>query len=179
MAASVVALHDLPLIAEIERMMDIRGVEWRKDFEDKVEHASLALFGITKSDTLPPEPHPDHFGNSRSRYVFSDKDFSDYDAALSAWYDWHRQWEFFVPIGIADEGITLHWPSLGFDIDGIGGQPLRCLPYFERQMFAVANKLLPNAKFTPDGSGRALQHAEAWGVSLEAQAKAFKSRRNR
>lgn len=175
----IVILRDIPLIAEIEGMLDIRGIEWRADFDAKCDEVSIALFGITKADTIRPEPHPDQFGGA-SRYFFGDKELSQYDQALAAWYQWQE--DFFLPADDEDvwleEEIIDFWRDTGFDVLDAKGAILRCLHRFERQLLAVGDGLIATARLTIDGSGsRAAADADAWGKSLEEAAARFKSSR--
>jgi hypothetical protein len=174
-------LAENPTIATIERMMDIRGIEWRADFEATCDAASIALFGITRADTIRPEPHPDQFGGNRglARYHFGGKDLADYSAVMEAWFQWEADTA--VPTRAKDDELDVFefWEVLGIDVMSDDSPVLRCLHCFERQMFIALKGLMPEAKLTWDGSGsRAAQDAESWGASLAAEAANFRSRRN-
>lgn len=83
-----VVLRKVPGIVETEVMLSTRGAEWQPAFEAKCKETSLALFGITKADTQPVEPHPDTFDRNTgpvSRIWFSHEASKQYDAASSAW----------------------------------------------------------------------------------------------
>lgn len=176
-----IAFRDIPVIAEIEAMMDIRGVEWRADFERKVDAASIALFGITRADTIPPEPHPDQYsdGTRLSQYMFKKEDASRYEQALEAWHQWQDRFKLHDQLVAASNEPGVSMTAIGnVDVTGADGRPLRCLKYFSRQLFVVAEGYMPKARFTPDGtSARATQTPEEWGAALAASAAKFKPRR--
>ncbi len=159
-------------------MMDIKGMSWRPEFEQRCDEVSIALFGITRADTIRPEPHPDHFGGGY-RYTFPDKDFTAYGEALQAWYQWRE--DFFLPADDdevwLDVEIDEFWRETGFDVLDEHGGFLRCLQFFDRQLLAVGDGIIATAKLTIDGSGKRYAiDADTWGKSLEEAARVFKSK---
>lgn len=179
--APIIIMRSLPSIVEIEEMAQVPGADWRPDFEAKCAAASLPLFGITVDDTKPPEPHPDSFGNTGrlSSFVFEDKAFASYNAALGAWHSWMASFEY-IEADIKGLGAVRYWMRRGIDISAeyTGGDALKCYPHFERQMIVSVHELLPGVRFTPDASGkRPAQSVEEWGAALAAEAKRFKPSR--
>lgn len=172
-------LRDVPTIMDIERLLDAPGGAWAATFEERSNEASLALFGVTDGDTRLPEPHPDSFGNDDrySRYFFTAEAFASYNAALEAWYDWQQVMEGFEG-EVREAGSDRYWRRYGFDVTDENGEVLRCLPQFERQMYAAMKGILPGARITLDGSGRRRsQSAEEWGTALAAAAAQFRPSR--
>lgn len=175
-----IVLRNVPAIAETEAMLSTRGAEWQPAFEAKCKDTSLALFGITKADTQPVEPHPDTFDlntGPASRIWFSHEALTRYDAALSAWSAWQKVMEK-LDSGIAELGARRFWAKNGIDIMNNDYEPLRCLPYFSRQLYVAMKSLLPGARLSLDGSGkRAPQSTEDWGAALAADTARFRSSR--
>ena len=172
-------LRGVAAIEELERLLDEPGGAWAVKFEERCDQISLALFGVTKRETDPPEPHPDGFGQEdrHSRFFFSEQAFSSYNAALAAWYDWQE-----VIVAFEGEleqlGSERYWKRLGYDVTDENGGVLRCLPYLERQMYAAVHGVLPGARVTLDGTGkRAPQSTEEWGAALAAEAARFRPSR--
>lgn len=166
-----IILRDLPLIAEIERLI-VSGQSWAKNFETRTDEVSTALFGVTKADTVaateavaPSSRGWDMAATRKDAEARGDLERlmtapAEREVSVDEYYFW--------------------WEERGFDIEGEPGSwiPLRCLYLFERQMLAAAGELMPGAKLTPDGSGnRAAQTAEAWGGSLAADAAKFIARK--
>lgn len=172
-------LRQLPLIAEIEAMLDRPGVTWTPAFEQRRDAISLALFGITEADTRPVEPHPDQIEDNgpAARWRMSDDALAAYNIALDRWHEWQRKMTVFDR-AIKDRGIVSCFARLGYDVTDDVGDPLRCMQYFARQLYVAHMGLLPGAKVTLSGSGkRVAQSAEDWGAALAAEAARFRPSR--
>ncbi len=176
--SNLVLLRNVSAIASVEAMFDSRGALWSKNIEEKCDAASLAIFGITKADTEPPEPHPDSFEGTRSaahRYTFSEKASESYFLALDAWHEFKEAMRDYEE-GIQQVGVVAYWRSRGYDLTDRYRDELRCVPYFHRQLYVAVRGLLPGAQVTTDGSGqRAPQSVEQWEAALMAEAQRFRS----
>lgn len=160
-------------------MLDQPGGAWTAAFQERCNHLSLSMFGVTEADTKPAEPHPDSFGKDEqySRYFFSKEAFASYNAALEAWYDWQHVMGVFEG-EIKELGSERYWRRYGLDVTTEDGSLLRCLPFIERQLFAAIKGVLPGAKVTWDGTGRrGSQSVEEWGAALAAEAARFRPSR--
>lgn len=167
-------LIGIPLVAELERMI-AEGKGWSREFEERADQVSIALFGVTKADTQLPAPSPDDFYPQGAKSI----DAQAYDAAAAAWLQ--RELNLAVPAApdFADDQLDDWWYwERDVDATDADGNLLRCLPYIDRQLNAAIGQLLPGAVFTPDGSGtRATASVEAWGSNLAADAVKFIGRR--
>jgi hypothetical protein len=170
-------LRAAPLIAELEAILTAnRRIEWTAAFEAKCDAASLAVFGITQTDTRPREPHPDDVPDNTptARFFMGDAAFADYNHKLGAWYHLtgcigHYEED------VGEAGACAYWRGRGYDVGDEFGEELACFRHLSRQMYVAANGLLPGAKVTLDGSGhRAPQSVDDWAAALEAEARRFR-----
>lgn len=164
-------LSEAPLIAEAEAMVRA-GKGWSAAFEVRADEISVALFGITKADTFPPAVDRNAFYEGRTINA------ARHNAALYELESLNESlWTLESDNAPYDETIDW-WLEAGIYVGGDDEKPLRCLSFFERQLNAAVDSLLPGAVLTLDGTGkRAAQSSEAWGASLAADAAQFASRR--
>lgn len=185
---NIVTLRDVPLIAEIERMMDIRGITWREDFIARCDEVSVALFGLTEAETREDEPTMHsvwlaarHHGSLTEREQYSLKHEGMYNEAYQDWAEIERTLAFFDgPLDQAEPLMATG--SVVIDVRGEDGAPLRCLKMFGRQLAAAANECIEGARLTLDGSGKALAveddgDLDQWAANLAADAAKFKPSR--
>lgn len=176
--SSATRLRDLPLIAAVEAMHDVRGGSWQPAYDEAVAKASLAYFGVSEGEARPSEPYPDQIeGYDASSCRSGGEAAMTYAAVLTAWENWQATL-FELHAEIDRHGPQVFWARLGIDVtDGRGGL-LRCLPRFERQLYAAVKGLLPGARFTPEGMGRkAAQSVEDWAAALARDAARFRPTR--
>lgn len=175
--ATLIILRDIPLIAEIERWIwQVPGITWRPEFERRADEVSIALFGLTRNDARPPEPHPDQFRGKAGDtwFQFSDASLTAYDVALRSWYEWEAKFVDLDDPDLTEAEIDDLWADLRIDVRDEAGEVLRCLEFFDRQLIAAVEEL-GTARFTSDESGRrGQQDASSWGDALEAEAARFK-----
>lgn len=160
-------------------MLQVSGAAWSPQFEAKCDETSLALFGVTHSDVCPKEPHPDDVEDKgpASRYIMSDEAFSSYATLVDRWYDWQAVMAGYEE-AVENRGRISFFAGYGYDVTDGQGAELRCLPYFDRQLYVAHKGLLPGAKVTLDGTGRrAAQSVEEWGAVLAAEAARYKAQR--
>lgn len=168
--AEPIFLDQVPLIAAIEALIRA-GKSWAPDFQKTVDEASVALFGLTDADTYPAPPHDKDFYKGRT------VDTAAYNAAIDDFEE--LQADLWVPDAdkASYDELIEWWLEQGVYVCGDDQVPLRCLSFIGRQMNAALFELLPNARLTLDGSGRAgSQSSEAWGAALAAQAEEFARR---
>jgi len=173
-------LFEVPLIAELEAMLVNPRTSWTKEFEDKASSTSLALFGVTPADTQPADPHPDDFAKSSSRFssFIHDDGAEAYDRALVAWHAYMGRIAEYEK-AVRRSGLANYWRGRGFDVCApSGGEPLACMQFLHRALYAAVTNLLPGARLTLDGSGgRAAQSVDEWEAALLAEAKRFRPSR--
>lgn len=158
-----IVLRDNTLICEIEQMI-AAGKGWSREFDSRVQEVSIALFGVTRSDTEKP-------------CIVSEGAEPDM-AVFEQWLQ--LQADLIVPTNadFCDDDIIEWWAEAGLDVADSNGVPLRCLVNFDRQLLAALHELLPSAALTWDASGtRGPIDAVEWGASLAAEAATFKSAR--
>ncbi len=177
--SKTVILRKLPLVAEIEELLEDRSVEWQSSFDAKCDETSLALFGITKADTEPAEPHPDDVKDEgpMARFRFSEAAFATYNEALDRYYDFQSVMGVYE--ADANEiGRVSYWGKRGYDVSDGYMTELRCLSRFDRQLYVATMGILPGAKVTPYGGGRrAAQSVDEWAAALQAEAARFRPSR--
>lgn len=131
---------------------------------------ALSLFGVTAADTYGP-------GLNHPR---TEEQWRKSEARPHDWEDnfWTLDPE------VSDAEIIVWWMGLDgegdtFPVDVTDDQDrlLRCLKFIARPLICVAQELMPEAVFTPNGSGGEAVEAEQWGASLAADAAKFRSRR--
>lgn len=158
------------------------GAEWlpeNDDLQQRIDTASIALFGITEGDTFRETPSYLYFVGDRE--VITDEVHDRCTNLLNAAQIEYAKWElsFVILYREEDDDSQQFWRVLGFDVFDSAGEQLACLHSFSRQMISVARELVPGAKFTPDGTGVRARHNVStadWAAALERQAREFKSR---
>lgn len=164
-------LRGLPLVAELEAMI-AAGKGWSREFEERVDQVSIALFGITRADTEPSWPALAAF------YVGKHLDEKAINQAASKHYDLMQSLAVPNPKDHSEIDIIEWWEYDDIDVTDDNGRALRCLHYIDRQLWAAFNETIPGAKLTLDGKGtRAPLDAERWGNSLADEARKFAQRK--
>lgn len=123
-----IVFRDLPAVAAVERQLALHARDRLLDDELEelailVDEASIALFGISQSDTYYdrlPERVRAQFGRA----------------------EWDRH---FDVLGHFTRDPNAHWHRFGLDLRCAEGDRLHCLEVFGRQLLVALNGLHPNA----------------------------------
>jgi hypothetical protein len=123
-----IVFRDLPAVAAIERQLELRARNRLLDDEVEelphlIDDASVALFGITHSDTFHPALPP----AVRVKYSRSDWD-SKFDV-----------------LGRYSRDPNAHWRAFDLDLRCPEGRGLHCLEVFGRQLVCAHDGLHPRA----------------------------------
>src|ERR1044072_1061239 len=132
-----ILLRKVPMIAELEALLEKPGASWAPTFEPRCNEVSLALFGITQGDTNPKEPHPDDIEDKSSSifpFYMNDVAFSGYAASLQRWDDWQVVIDEYER-DIGERGPKSYFARIGYDVTDGYGVELQCLPFFSRQLY--------------------------------------------
>jgi hypothetical protein len=125
---SPIVFRQLPVVAEIERQLDlqVRGHLLDDELEELphlIDDASVELFGITQSDTF----------------------YAALPDAVSARYgrdEWEAQFEV---LGQAPRDPNAQWRAFGLDLTCHEGRGLHCAELFGRQLLCALNGVHPQA----------------------------------
>lgn len=171
-----ISLINLPGIAEIEVAITTPGWEWRPendDLQQRVDQASIALFGITEAQTrripldgltaVGPDERYDH---SRHGPMI--------DASERECAEWEARFADLEKRLASDNGV---YELYGITLRDDAGRQFASTSKFARQIYAAGKCLVQGAKFTLDGGGRTKVSAEDWGAALERAAREFKPTR--
>lgn len=158
-----IVFREIPLLIEIEQWIAReRGITWRPEFERRVDEVSVALFGIRRH----PKPNAHDFNH--------EVDFRVASYQREQWYE-----SLGIPADNPQGGYDSvdYLDDLGIDIWDTDGNRLRCAEWFVEQAIAATLEI-GSARVTLDGSGSAAgTDAEAWGASLEREARVFRTRK--
>lgn len=123
-----IVFRHLPGVSEVERQLDLHARDRLLDDELEelpylIDDTSLALFGITRRDTLYwalPEPVRDRFGRA--------------------------EWEdHFETLGHYSRDPNAHWHAFDLDLRCEQGGRLHCFEVFGRQLVCAVRGLHPQA----------------------------------
>ncbi len=160
--SDVIALRDLPGIADIERRMNLPNAQWAPEndnLKEDIDKVSRRLFGIAESDT-------DYLWRAD---LSSDENSKAFDA-----------WELNFRLAyVVFEDAEPVWRALGWDISDGEGNPLTCAWEFDRQIICAAKGLrghqpILEAANDEAASEEALRSAESWAEGLAREAKRFR-----
>ena len=128
---ALIVFRELPAVAEIERQLELHARDRLHDDEIEelphlIDAASIALFGITDSDTY----------------------YHALPEAVRGRYD-RREWEDqFAVLSRYSRDPNAHWSRFGLDLRCPEGRGLHCLDVFGRQLICALYGLHPQASLT-------------------------------
>lgn len=180
-----VRLISLPGVADIERIMST-SEGWKPEndnLQERIDAVSVSLFGVTEADARKPEPdvrdYLDREGAElfdRGVHVYPEgRELERFDADCVKWQEWQEHFVIFEYVEPTHDEIVDGIREFGVDVSGDDLKtPLRCWERFMAQIIVTADELLPEARFTYDGSGKAApKTAETWGRGVAEDARKF------